>query len=278
MAANMGRILQALGAMLVCVLVSGCGIGGPTAFAGDYPPDFNFVVTPGSATIALGATQHFSAQVLHTNGTATPDAAGNYKWSSSNAAIATVDSNGTATAVNLGQVTITVIWKQDDRVRQFVILTVLAKSQAFSIEYATLDSLMLATPGGASYAVLMDHEHGEVMSFVRRGSDGPYAEVNTVGLARGAAPCWLAADQAAEVIYVLDCEAGQLYAVSFNPVAGFLRRRPQGDEHVLTPATWIAVQDDGSLVVGSKRLRKREHYAAKVKRESDTPPPELAQQ
>lgn len=62
------------------------------------------IVTPDSAEVPVGGTQQFTATVLdlHGNPLAAP-----VTWSSSNAAVATVNATGLATGVSVGQVTIT---------------------------------------------------------------------------------------------------------------------------------------------------------------------------
>lgn len=61
------------------------------------------VVSPSSATLQIGGTQQFSAQLLK-NGVQKKAA---FTWSSSNTSIATVSSSGLVTAVAFGQATIT---------------------------------------------------------------------------------------------------------------------------------------------------------------------------
>jgi uncharacterized protein YjdB len=63
-------------------------------------------VTPADATIPLGATQQFTATATYSNNTTT-DITDSATWTSSDAAVATIDSSGLASGASRGNVTIT---------------------------------------------------------------------------------------------------------------------------------------------------------------------------
>lgn len=67
------------------------------------------IVTPDSASIAVGGTQQFTATVLDLHGNPIPGAIPT--WSSSAPAVATVDASGLATGVSPGQATITATYQ-----------------------------------------------------------------------------------------------------------------------------------------------------------------------
>jgi len=84
--------------LLACNQHEPAGIGSLTADL-----DRTVVVSPSSATLDIGGTQQFSAQIIQ-NGTQKKAA---FTWSSSNPSVATVSSAGLVTAVAGGQATIT---------------------------------------------------------------------------------------------------------------------------------------------------------------------------
>lgn len=67
-------------------------------------PITTVAVTPATASIAVGASQQFSAQGYDANGT---PVSSTYAWSTSNAGVATVSGSGLATGVAAGSATIT---------------------------------------------------------------------------------------------------------------------------------------------------------------------------
>jgi hypothetical protein len=66
----------------------------------------SIAVSPGSATVSVGATQPFTASGTYSDGS-TKDLTQTATWASSNQSLATVDAKGVMTAVGAGQVTIT---------------------------------------------------------------------------------------------------------------------------------------------------------------------------
>lgn len=94
-----------VGCFIITALVAACTrqepVGPLTASA--LSASKEVVVTPADATIAVGETQQFSAQYFQ-NG---KEKKALFTWSSSDPAIATVNSSGTVTGVRGGEVTIT---------------------------------------------------------------------------------------------------------------------------------------------------------------------------
>src|ERR1700736_2692993 len=91
---------------LTIFAVSSCGSGAnktgtPTAAAK------SIAVSPGSATILMGKQQQFSATATYSDGSTKSPPTGT-TWSSSNTAVATVDSSGLVKGVAPGNVTISV--------------------------------------------------------------------------------------------------------------------------------------------------------------------------
>ncbi len=76
-----------------------------TACAGDVALN-GIVVSPASPSIPAGTTQRFTAQGYFNDGS-NHDITAEVTWTSSNTAVATIDSTGLATAVGPGTTTIT---------------------------------------------------------------------------------------------------------------------------------------------------------------------------
>jgi hypothetical protein len=94
----------AIPVVAACLTVLACGQSEPSG-VGPILADIDrvVVVSPSSATLAVGGTQQFSAQISQ-NGEQKKAA---FTWSSSDASVATVTSAGLVTAVGGGQATIT---------------------------------------------------------------------------------------------------------------------------------------------------------------------------
>ncbi|HEX3373496.1 MAG TPA: Ig-like domain-containing protein [Edaphobacter sp.] len=84
--------------------VSGCGSGSNKTGTPSLAVQ-SIAVSPGSATILMGKQQQFSTTATYSDGSTKPAPAG-LTWSSSNTAIATVDSSGLVKGVAPGNVTI----------------------------------------------------------------------------------------------------------------------------------------------------------------------------
>jgi 6-phosphogluconolactonase len=92
-----GRLALAAISLLCAVLLAACGSSAPVLRG--------VSVTPPTATIDNNTTQQFTATAFYSNGS--QQSATGATWTSSNAAVATVDANGVATALGNGTTTIT---------------------------------------------------------------------------------------------------------------------------------------------------------------------------
>ncbi len=87
-------------------------ISGPSTLSGSTTltvtaPDLaSIAVTPANASIAIGSAQQFTATGMYSSGT-TQNLTGTGTWTSSNPAVATINSAGLASALAVGQTTIT---------------------------------------------------------------------------------------------------------------------------------------------------------------------------
>jgi len=92
--------VQILSAMVASLLLFACGNGSPQLT--------RISVTPVMASSSMGQQVRFSAMGQFDNNTSrTLGAADGLKWSSANAAVATIDQSGVATCVNLGSAQMT---------------------------------------------------------------------------------------------------------------------------------------------------------------------------
>lgn len=93
---------------MLFVLVTGCGGGGGGKDNGTIPPQtlVSIAVTPNNSSIALGATQQFTATGTYSDNT-TQDLTSLVSWTSSNTSIAAISNTGLATPVATGTIIIT---------------------------------------------------------------------------------------------------------------------------------------------------------------------------
>ena len=93
--------------LLIILLISGCGGGGAIGGGGTGQATLTSIsVSPVNPSIAKGATKQFKATGTYSDGS-TQDLTSSVIWTSSNSAVATIDSAGLATSVDTGSTTIT---------------------------------------------------------------------------------------------------------------------------------------------------------------------------
>ena len=94
--------------LLAASLLAGCGGGdqGRAPILGLPAASLvSIVVTPATATVAIGATQQFSTIAAYTDGSAV-DVSAKAQWTSANPALATVNASGVGTAIKAGTLVI----------------------------------------------------------------------------------------------------------------------------------------------------------------------------
>ena len=99
-----GKIRSLIAAALLMFVIAGCG--GDGGDGGGGATLSSIAVTPANQSIAVGATQQFTATGTYSDGS-TQDITASVTWSSSDAAKATINASGLATAVSAGSTTIT---------------------------------------------------------------------------------------------------------------------------------------------------------------------------
>src|SRR5579884_527365 len=88
-----------------CIL-AGCGGGSSSSSSGGSQPTISTItVSPSSPSIAVGATQQFTATAKDSGGNTISGVT--FTWNSANTSVATIDSSGLATALLAGSTQIT---------------------------------------------------------------------------------------------------------------------------------------------------------------------------
>jgi len=130
----------------------------------------SIAVTPSSATLAVGATQQFTATGTYSNGD-TENLTNLAAWSSTVTTVATINSTGLATAVSAGTTTIEATYSG---VTGSASLTVTSSVSA--------PTGLVATAGNAQVALSWNASSGAISYSVSRStvSGGPYTQIATV--------------------------------------------------------------------------------------------------
>lgn len=99
------RTWQVVAAVALSGLLAACGGGGAGGGGGGGSGVATIVVSPASASIAVGATQAFTAVAKDANGNTLSGVS--FTWQSSNTAVASINSSGLATGIAAGTTQIT---------------------------------------------------------------------------------------------------------------------------------------------------------------------------
>jgi uncharacterized protein YjdB len=118
---------RALALLLGTVLLAGCGES-PTTTPPLAPPVASIRVTPGAPTLTVGTTVQLQATPLSITGEELPDSA--VTWTSGQATVATVSTDGTITAHAPGAVAI----KAESGAAQRVVIVMVVTVPAASVE------------------------------------------------------------------------------------------------------------------------------------------------
>jgi len=111
---SVNRLFTAAAVLLFCLELSSCGFGGGQ---GNNVQTFHVKLTSTSfPTVVVGNTQQFTAATVdNTTGNPVSVSGVTFSWTSSNTAVATINStSGVATAVSAGMTTITVVGTNSD--------------------------------------------------------------------------------------------------------------------------------------------------------------------
>lgn len=169
-----------ISAFFLLLILAGCSnfFIGPNDVA-------SFTISPLNTSIKPAATQQYSASGVFGDGS-TRDITSTVTWASSNPAIATIDANGLATAVAIGNTTITAT---DNSMKQSTTLTVSNKVVS-SITISPTNSTVLtgSTQQFTATATYSDNTTATVTtSATWTSSNTAAATINSSGLATGVA-------------------------------------------------------------------------------------------
>ena len=186
-------------------------------------------LTPSNPTIAVGATQQFMLSATYLDGMTDHESPTNTAWFVDNAAVATIDHKGVATAVGPGTATIKGSFHGNSNT---TVLTVTAAAAAVAS----------AAEGDSRVLTVTNLRTGQQLTFAANamrdsiaisagGSGAGAASEREVSVAPERGPAWLAVDAAAKYLYVvnhtsetisvfsIDWKTGTLNAVPFSPFA-----------------------------------------------------------
>jgi uncharacterized protein YjdB len=160
----------------------GCG-GSASAGTGTTKVLTAIAATPGTASVAVGAKQQFTAMATYSDGS-TADVTATASWTDTNAKVATITSAGNATAVAAGSTTVTATL---DTIAGNATLTVAAPSKtltAIAISPGTANILAGATQQFTATATYSDSSTANVTTTVAwTTSNAAVAKINAAGLA-----------------------------------------------------------------------------------------------
>ena len=177
--------------LLLCLclplLAAGVGCGGGSGTGTTTKVLTAIAATPGTASVAVGAKQQFTAMATYSDGS-TADVTASASWTDSNAKVATITSSGDATAVATGSTTVTASL---DTITGSATLTVAAAPKtltAIAITPGTANILAKATQQFTAIATYSDNSTANVTTTVAwTTSNASVATINSAGLATGVA-------------------------------------------------------------------------------------------
>ncbi len=202
-------------------------------------------VTPASATLGIGATQQFTAVAKDANGDEIADVT--FTWSSSDPAVASVNSSGLVTAVAVGSCTITA---SAEGKQGTAALTVRSGAAVMEIEISPSTATISVNGTKQFTAKALDASDNEItgIAFTWSSSDTSVAKINSSGLATGYAPGSVSIFAAAEGktdTATLVVGGGPTYHdqnITSNEIW-----EPAGNPHIIQSD--ISVQDNATLTI-----------------------------
>jgi Bacterial Ig-like domain (group 2) len=174
--------------LLLCLclplLAAGVGCGGSaSAGTGTTKVLTAIAATPGTASVAVGAKQQFTAMATYSDGS-TADVTATASWTDTNAKVATITSSGDATAVAAGSTTVTASL---DTITGSATLTVAGAAKtltAIAITPGTASIVAGATQQFTATATYSDNSTANVTTTVAwTTSNAAVAKINSAGIA-----------------------------------------------------------------------------------------------
>ena len=186
-------------------------------------------LTPSNPTIAVGATQQFMLSATYLDGMTDHESPTKTAWFVDNAAVATIDHKGVATAIGAGTANIKGSYHGNSNT---TVLTVTAAAAAVA-SAAEGDSRVLTVTNlrTGQQLTFAANAMRDSISISAGGGGTSAASEREVSVAPERGPAWLAVDSGAQYLYVvnhtsesisvfsIDWKAGTLSAVPFSPFA-----------------------------------------------------------
>ncbi len=215
--------------LVFCLSFALFALGGGTSTRGcgdadeltDFTTASSMRITPANPTIGQGGTQQFTAVVTFRDGHM-EDRMNSVAWSSSNTAVATIDSDGLATGVGPGTSTIRGTFQD---VSAATTLTVTASQPAVSITGGAKSIIVTLTESSRSFAYVADEEADRLLLYVV--VDGELEPSGEVRLAPGSRPVGIVVHPTGRFLYVVNQRA--------KNAAGFYLNAWSGALHPLAP-------------------------------------------
>ncbi|MGH9603487.1 MAG: Ig-like domain-containing protein [Terriglobales bacterium] len=173
-------------------------------------------ITPANPTIAQGSTQQFTAVVTFRDGH-TEDLMSSVAWSSSNTAVATINSTGLASGVGPGTTTIRGSFQD---VSSTTTLTVTATQPAASISGGSKNAMVTINESSRSFAYVADEAADRLLLYVVL--DGALEPAGELRFAPGSRPAGLAVHPSGEFLYVINQDAKNVAGFALNAWSGTL--------------------------------------------------------
>lgn len=176
-------------------------------------------LTPANPTIVVGGRQQFLAHVTRKDGITIQTT--DVTWSTSNPAVAIIDSSGVAVGVSPGSV---VIVATVDGVSGSTVLTVTAKTPHTVSVTGGPGKLEVAFPGNGQHFVYVANALEDVISVygldARVGAEQALGEVS---VSPGRGPVWMAVHPLGKFLYVVNRTSESISAFSIDPATGRLQ-------------------------------------------------------
>lgn len=234
-----------LGRLLIPSLVSAIGLAGCQAFFLGRPGTSvaSVAITPANPTLTVGQTQQFVANVTFTDGITIQAAQNTVAWSSSDTAVATIDSFGTATAASVGTATITGSYFN---VSGSTTVTVVAATQV-GVQISGSATRLEASFGdsGQRFVYVADSAENVIEVYGSSAAAREEQRLDSIPVDPARGPAWLAIDPSGKFLYVANHASGNISVFSIDQASGQLTP-VAGSPFDAGVAPWsVAVDSDG---------------------------------
>jgi hypothetical protein len=220
--------------MVFCLSFALFAMGGGTSTRGcndadelsDFTTPSSVRITPANPSIAVNGTQQFTAVVTFLDGH-TEERTSSAAWSSSNTAVATIDTTGLANGVSAGTSTIRAT-VQD--VSATTTLTVTTTQPAASMSGGPKSVIVTLKESSRSFGYVVDEAGDRLLLYVV--VDRVLEPAGELRLAGGSRPVWLTVHPSGNYLYVLNQDAKSVSGFVLNAWSG--APHPMGSPFILS--------------------------------------------